>query len=80
MATLATKRKALLTDYKQGNTIAPIDVLNLLLDRILLYIAHTCNIHMGTNTGEQSRNVELLRNLEVIRIEHKTQGDLKGEH
>lgn len=40
VASLATKRKALLTDYEQGNTVASLDVFNLLSDHILLSIAH----------------------------------------
>lgn len=80
MASLATRRKALLANYEKGNNYTPVDVLNLLPNELSLSLSHTCNINMGNNTNEQAHNLELVRKLEYSGIEHPSRKIREIEH
>lgn len=45
---MAAKRKATISEFDLGMTQYALDIFQLLLDELLLEIAHTCNIHVGT--------------------------------
>lgn len=61
VATLASRRKALLTDGKSGMNQIKLDVLNCMPDDMLLDIAHTCGVDKGRNKSEQKHNLEFVK-------------------
>lgn len=65
VASLASRRKALMADDSSGINLLNLDVLDLMSDDILLDIAHTCEVDLGREGSEQKSNLDFVRKVET---------------
>lgn len=62
IATSASKRKAALGHLEPDTSTFPIDVINLLPDDILISLANTCDIKLGSTSDQRTRSLDIVRN------------------
>lgn len=63
MLILASRRKSLMADSNSGTNLFNLDMLNIMPDKILVNIAHTCKVDMVKDMWEWKDNLEFIKKL-----------------